>query len=215
MRAFAALGLALMLAAFGPPQPSLRLPEGAQQTPPGSWIPAPKDRPPPAEYHAIPLEQKAPKPLLPDTCANGYVAPKTVVRPDLPPGMKAVTPEQMFERACAKKPPEKPDRQFVNCPDSREITRIELAKPLSDAYWFIGKSVHGDALAAIERAGVIAEKPEEKQAVALAMTKRANVMGDRAAEIGALEAQLGTGCLSEFSAGIVRSTIDYMRKRSQ
>jgi len=35
------------------------------------------------------------------------------------------------------------------------------------------------------------------------------------AEVKALEAQLETGCLGEFKAGIVRSTIEYLQKRAQ
>ena len=210
MRGFAVLGLALMLAAFAPPDS----PDDAQQSPPKSWIPEPREKPPAAEYHVIPWESP-PKPAPPETCANGYVAPKTDPPTDLPPGVRVVTPEEMYEKACATKPPEKPDRQFVSCPTQREITRIELAKALSDAHWFISKSVFGDALTAIERAATLAEKPEEKLAVALARQKRAAVKGDRPAEIEAMEEQLGTGCLSAFRAGILRSTIEYMRSRSR
>jgi len=161
-----------LLAAFSPPLPS---PEGVQQAAPKSWIPEPKEKAPPFEYHAW---EWGSQPTLPDTCANGYVAPPRP--PDLvaPPGIQVITPEEMFERACKTKPPDPPDRQLVECagrslPGMMEIARIEIAKPLSDAYWFIGKSVYADALAAIERAQAAADKPEEKLAVALARAKHA------------------------------------------
>jgi hypothetical protein len=211
MRRFAALGLVLMLVAFAPPAPDLDDPERAQQSAPKNWIPEPKPKPPPAVYHAIPFEEPVRK--TPDTCANGYVAPKIARPADLPPDVTVMTPEQMFEKACATKPPEKPDRQLVDCPTSREIKRIELAKPLSDAYWLMGRSVYGDALAALERAASVAHTPEELFAVALARTKRARLAGETANEIAALLAQLETGCLTEFKARIVKSTIEYLEAR--